>query len=760
MTMKRILVIFLVVSSLPAFTVYPQTKTDPYFTKEGGFGYNIMSDAVCSLWWAEASYKVMRDAPLPKKKDGEIKIWAARNESESFIIVAKPFKRMENFRLSIPELKDGKGNVISSSDITVRRVEYVKVSRPTDSYGFSGWWPDPLPLYEEPETIMPSENQPFWVTVKVTADASAGTYTGIIHLSADGWSASVPVKLQVWDFTLPTTPSIRSGFGISVNSIKRYHNLNTPEEERQVFEYYMRSFRDYRISPYNPFQYSPIKEVVKGVPWKGGFFDSREKHGGTYSYKVADNSPTSNIEASSVDLTPVKGNKSYNLIWYSRSDTAMQEYVAGIECFNAEKKLLVFENRIDRFTTGKTWKPDTLKIGKLNEEVRYVRVKLFPSNRTRTGENKGTVWFDDMTLVNNDTGLNEFPSGNFEVNLNDIDIELDFTDFNNSGKKYFDEYGFTGYRLDLKGLGGGTFYSREAGVFEGFEQGTEEYNRLMEKYLGQMQDNLKKNGWLGKEYIYWFDEPNEKDYPFVRETNAMIKKYAPGITTFLTEHVSGQDITDVTDISCTIWHRLDHNKIKKLNDKGLQHWSYLCTAPKSPWITLFTDHDAINMRMWLLASWQHKLKGILIWETTYWNSSEASPEGYLQNPWEEAMSFVTGYGWPVGKQTGWGNGDGRLFYPPNRDPNNDKRTFIEGPVPSFRVELMRDGIEDYEYFTLLQKVVKNASADKSQIAKEAATALEIPRSIYTDEKTYSKNPQDILNYRKKIAGYIMSLSQK
>ncbi|MRS05192.1 hypothetical protein EG832_18560, partial [bacterium] len=378
------------------------------------------------------------------------------------------------------------------------------------------------------------------------------------------------MKLQVWDFALPMSPTMRSGFGVSINSIKRYHNLSTPAEEREVFENYMRSFRDFRISPYNPFQYTPIKEEVKGVPWKGGYFDSSEKHGGTYSYKVVDNSPTSNTEAVSADLIPVKSNNSYSLIWYSRSDTAGQEYVAGLECYNAEMKLIPFENRIDRFTAGKKWEPDTLKIGKFNEEARFVRVRLFPSDRTRTGENKGTVWFDDMTLINNETRLNEFNAGNFEVNLNDIDIELDFTDFNNAGKRYFDEYGFTGYRLDLKGLGSGTFYERNKGVFEGFEQGTDEYNKLMERYLGQMQENLKKNGWLGKEYIYWFDEPNEKDYPFVRETNAMIKKYAPGITTFLTEHVSGQDITDVTDISCTIWHRLDHDKIKKLNDKGLQ----------------------------------------------------------------------------------------------------------------------------------------------------------------------------------------------
>src|SRR5512145_1547308 len=141
-TMKRLLVIIIAVVAVPLITGYSQSKTDPYFTREGGFGYNIMSDAVCSLWWSEASYKVMRDAPLPKKKDTEVKIWAARNEYESFILVIRPIKRMENFRITVPELKDSKGNVISAGSLSLRKVEYVKVSRPTDLYGFAGWWPD------------------------------------------------------------------------------------------------------------------------------------------------------------------------------------------------------------------------------------------------------------------------------------------------------------------------------------------------------------------------------------------------------------------------------------------------------------------------------------------------------------------------------------------------------------------------------------------------------------------------------------------
>ena len=144
-----------------------------------------------------------------------------------------------------------------------------------------------------------------------------------------------------------------------------------------------------------------------------------------------------------------------------------------------------------------------------------------------------------------------------------------------------------------------------------------------------------------------------------------------------------------------------------------------------------------------------------MWETTYWNSNEASPKGYLQNPWQEAMSWVTGYGWPYGKQTIWGNGDGRFFYPENRDPNKNKTTAYQGyPIPSIRLEFLRAGIEDYEYMCILEKLMKVASKKQASLVKEARQLLQIPKSIYTDEKTYNKDPQVLLEHRQKIAELI------
>lgn len=755
--MRKAILLFLMIFT--GWLAYAQKQVDPGLKDSGGYGYLINTDASCSVWWAEGAYKVMRDAPLPSRTNPAIQLWSARNEYESFMIVVNPSGKMDNFTISLSALKDTKGNRIEANQVSVRKVEYVKVSRPTDSYGFAGWWPDPLPLYEQPEAIDPGENQPFWITIKTSSTAKAGHYTGMINLGSGDWKLAVPVSLHVWDFALPETPSVRSGFGFNLSAVRDYDNLKTPEDERRAFEYYMESFRDYKISPYNPFVFSPIKEEVKGVAWQGGFFDSQTKHGGHYAYRVDDRSPTANIEASTRALIPVNNTDVYELTWFARAAEKEQKYVVGVEGYDAGGKLIVFENRFNLYTGGEDWKAEKLNLGSFNPEVKNIKIRLFPSLRTISGENTGTVWFDDLGLFNMRNGQNEFPAGSFEVNLDDIDIALDFTEFNKAGKRYFDEFHFTGYNLRLKGLGSGTFFSRTKGVFEGFEQGTEEYYKLMERYLGQIQDNLIRSGWLGKEYVYWFDEPAERDYPFVKETNELIKKYAPGITTFITEHVKDQDISDVTDISCTIWDKLNHEKIQQMNQKGQEYWSYLCTGPKSPWISLFIDHDAVNLRMWLWASYQYRLKGILVWGTNWWNSKTASPEGYLQNPWKDAMSFTDGYGRPYGKQDGWGNGDGRFFYPLNRDPNNDQQTYTGPPVPSIRLEIMRDGIEDYEYFTLLEKAIQNAPGKNKAAVREARQLLNVPKQIYTDEKTYSKDPRDMLNYRKKIAECILKFKR-
>ena len=82
------------------------------------------------------------------------------------------------------------------------------------------------PLYGEVRTGFPilrlpaGENRVFWVDVLVPMTQPKGLYVGDLVLSWDSGRRSFPVRLDVRNFTLPSTSSLRSLFKI--------HNGETP----------------------------------------------------------------------------------------------------------------------------------------------------------------------------------------------------------------------------------------------------------------------------------------------------------------------------------------------------------------------------------------------------------------------------------------------------------------------------------------------------------------------------------------------------
>jgi hypothetical protein len=60
-------------------------------------------------------------------------------------------------------------------------------------------------------------------------------------------------------------------------------------------------------------------------------------------------------------------------------------------------------------------------------------------------------------------------------------------------------------------------------------------------------------------------------------------------------------------------------------------------------------------------------------------------------------------------------------------------------------------IEDYEYFILLDKAVKNAGPEKRALAEKAKALLNFPESLFKSGTEYTKDPKALLEYRQKIA---------
>ncbi len=577
-------------------------KCDPYMTLQGGYGYLVKHTPKADVWWAEGVYKPMKDTPVAARKGRKVRLSSARGEYESFIIVLKPQKDLQGVSVAVSGLPAG-------YQVKVRKVEYVDVPSPSDSFGYAGLWPDPLPMLEEPCVAPAGENTSFWITVKTPYGARSGMRRGRVTVSdASGWKVSAPLRLKVRKFDLPKTPTVSSGYGLWFGFVKQYENLKTREQQEEVFYKYLDAYRDYKIAPYDPFLYAPFKTTI-----------------------------------------------------------------------NAD----------------------------------------------------GTV-------------------------------DIDFTEFNKVAEKYFGEGGFNAFSVNVEGLGscGPTGYAR--GVFGGYELGTPEHEKLMADYLPKLEAGLRDAGVLDKTYIYWGDEPLEPSYGYIREVHTLMKRYAPGIRTFMTEQVTwldkpvDYDVADVTDISCVSWNCFDnHPKVADYSGPGQEVWSYLCCATKYPFFANFTDHNGIDLRLWLWASYMYGLKGILIWSSTYWNSDFAIKQGKMINPWESPESF--GYD-KEGNPQLFANGDGIMFYPNNRHPGVDTTTPYTGdPIPSIRMEINRDGIEDYEYLKMLEDRIPKMSERDAALSR---TLLVLPEEVFMDddadhpEKYYIQDPQFLLERREQIARLI------
>jgi hypothetical protein len=146
--------------------------------------------------------------------------------------------------------------------------------------------------------------------------------------------------------------------------------------------------------------------------------------------------------------------------------------------------------------------------------------------------------------------------------------------------------------------------------------------------------------------------------------------------------------------------------------------------------------------------------GDLYWSTTHWYGKDMA----FRSPWLTAESKS-----PDGGD--WGCGDGVLLYPACREPS--ETPVLEGPVITQRIECIRDGLEDLEYFWALRQLVARAerrvaagtaSAELAQALEAARTALVAPDRLIRSLTDYCLDADQLLAERDALAGAIEALS--
>jgi hypothetical protein len=136
--------------------------------------------------------------------------------------------------------------------------------------------------------------------------------------------------------------------------------------------------------------------------------------------------------------------------------------------------------------------------------------------------------------------------------------------------------------------------------------------------------------------------------------------------------------------------------------QNIQLWFYESNAQSAPYPTFATNTLwGAEPRLMLWGSWYESATGFLYWDTTAWHES---------NPWGPNVDYNK-------------TGDGVLIYPGHHDGTDAAQGYgsptsvtLDGPVPSYRLKVIRAGLQDWALFKLAEQRGFGAYA-RDQVAR-------------------------------------------
>lgn len=205
--------------------------------------------------------------------------------------------------------------------------------------------------------------------------------------------------------------------------------------------------------------------------------------------------------------------------------------------------------------------------------------------------------------------------------------------------------------------------------------------------LHKIAEYLREKNLLERSYVYCIDEPVGGQFEKVIRLAETVHQANAKLRFLLTlPAYNSNDFIEFPKLigHVNIWVPLlsafhqDPAFFIKRKKSGDTLWWYTCNMPFSPYPTYFIDDTGVSHRVlaWLRA--KYGIEGELYWHVA----------NYGKDIWQKFKNETT----PA-------NGDGILIYP-------GKRFGINGPVTSLRLEILREGNEDFEYFNLLRNLLK------------------------------------------------------
>jgi len=200
-------------------------------------------------------------------------------------------------------------------------------------------------------------------------------------------------------------------------------------------------------------------------------------------------------------------------------------------------------------------------------------------------------------------------------------------------------------------------------------------------------------------YTYLKDEPNDAEaYRFVQRWGRAIREARSVVKVLVVEQTWTQDpewgdLYGAVDIWCALFPLFKAESAARRQAAGETVWTYtaLCQRDPTPWWHI--DFPLLNYRVPAWIAWRYRIRGLLYWGgLSFWKQ--------VDDPWTNPETLDRR---DRGKGLVW-NGEGSIVYP-------GRACGYEGIAPSLRLKALRDAVEDYEYFSILERAGRAEEAE-------------------------------------------------
>jgi len=238
-------------------------------------------------------------------------------------------------------------------------------------------------------------------------------------------------------------------------------------------------------------------------------------------------------------------------------------------------------------------------------------------------------------------------------------------------------------------------------------------------------------------YVYMFDEATAEWDPALRMIAERLRREFPDLLLLTTAHRPWHGPGTIEDINgwCPLTTHYQAEAAAEARRQGRQVWWYTCNSPEKPFANLMMTFPAMDARLLMGAmAFAYGTDGFLYYSTVL---------GYFDN-----RPAIT-----EGPYTEWEIVDNAHDHLYQKGP--------DGPLPSLRLEAMRDGLEDYDL--LWQARADTAALQERGVAltpeltalQQRVASLSSPGNELVQSLTeYSEDPAALERARCEVGSYV------